>query len=199
MIKLRKKQLYLLSLVFGLMCIISFWVVGADKETKASQWQARASRVLNSAEGPLAISDFRDNVVLIFFGYTSCPSVCPITLATMGKVLEQLLPADLKRTKALFISLDPEKDTVEVLKQYTGYFHKNIIGLTADTDVLNNVTEQYDIKFEKILVPKSALGYVISHPTDIIVLGLNGEVKRTFEGHNSTIPLRDYITYLLNE
>ena len=56
-----------------------------------------------------------------------------------------------------------------------------------------------DIKFEKILVPKSALGYVISHPTDIIVLGLNGEVKRTFEGHNSTIPLRDYITYLLNE
>jgi protein SCO1/2 len=110
-----------------------------------------------------------------------------------------MLPADLKRTKALFISLDPERDDVEVLKQYTGYFHPNILGLTEDITVVIKVAEQYGIKYKKTLVPESALGYVISHSSDIIVLGLDGKLRRTFPHNTSVSPLKEYIIYLLNE
>jgi protein SCO1/2 len=154
---------------------------------------------LNSTEGPLSLKDLRGSVVLLFFGYTSCPSVCPISLATISSAFSKMLPADLKRTKALFISLDPERDDVEVLKQYTGYFHPNILGLTEDITVVIKVAEQYGIKYKKTLVPDSALGYVISHSSDIVVLGLDGKLRRTFPHDTSATPLKEHIIYLLDE
>ena len=154
---------------------------------------------LNSSEGPLYLKDLRGSVVLLFFGYTSCPSVCPISLATMSSVFSKMLPDDLKRAKALFISLDPERDDVAVLKQYTGYFHPNILGLTEDIAVVIKVAEQYGIKYEKTFVPESTLGYVISHSSDIIVLGLDGKPRRTFPHNTSATPLKEFIIYLLNE
>ena len=92
---------------------------------------------LQSSEGPLSLSELRGSVVLIFFGYTAFPSVCPISLATISHAFNKMNQNDLKRTKALFISLDPERDTVKILKQYTGYFHKNIVGLTDNIEVLS--------------------------------------------------------------
>jgi len=154
---------------------------------------------LNYAEGLLSLKDLRGSVVLLFFGYTSCPSVCPISLATISRVFSKMLPADLKRTKALFISLDPERDDVELLKKYTGYFHPNILGLTEDIAVVIKVAEQYGIKYKKTLAPESALGYVISHSSDIIVLGVDGKLRRTFPHDTSATPLKEHILYLLDE
>lgn len=152
---------------------------------------------LNSAKGPLSLSDLRGSVVLIFFGYTSCPTVCPISLATISNVFFQMSPDELKRTKALFISLDPEKDNLELLKQYTDYFHPNILGLTDDTAVVTKVAEQYGVKYKKILVPESALGYVISHSSDIFVLDHNGKLCETFPHDTDTPPLLAQIKILL--
>ena len=154
---------------------------------------------LQSAEGSLSLKDLRGSVVLIFFGYTACPSVCPISLATISSAFTKMLPADLKRTKALFISLDPERDNVKILKQYTDYFHPNILGLTDDIAVLTRVAKQYGVKYEKTLVPDSALGYVISHSSDIIVVGLDGKLRKTFPHDTDEKPLIDHIRHLLDE
>ena len=154
---------------------------------------------LQSTEGSLSLKDLRGSVVLIFFGYTACPSVCPISLATISSAFTKMLPADLKRTKALFISLDPERDNVKILKQYTDYFHPNILGLTDDIAVLTRVAKQYGVKYEKTLVPDSALGYVISHSSDIIVVGLDGKLRETFPHDTDEIPLIDHIRHLLDE
>ncbi len=152
---------------------------------------------LRSAEGSLSLKDLRGSVVLIFFGYTSCPNVCPISLATISNVFSQMSPDELKRTKALFISLDPEKDNLEILKQYTNYFHPNIVGLTDDIKTLTKVAKQYGVKFKKTLSPDSALGYVISHSDDIIVIGLDGSPQKSFPHDTNTVPLLAQIKQLL--
>jgi len=152
---------------------------------------------LRSAEGSLSLKDLRGSVVLIFFGYTSCPNVCPISLATISNVFSQMSPDELKRTKALFISLDPEKDNLEILKQFTNYFHPNIVGLTDDIKTLTKVAKQYGVKYKKTLSPDSALGYVISHSDDIIVIGLDGSPQKSFPHDTNTVPLLAQIKQLL--
>ena len=154
---------------------------------------------LQSPEGPVSLSDFRGSVVLIFFGYTSCPSVCPISLATIGYAFNKMNQKDLNRTKALFISLDPERDTLETLKQYTGYFHKNIVGLTDNIEVLTRVAKQYGMKYEKTIVPESELGYVISHSSDIIVLNLKGDHSGSFPHNTDSKPLVNHIRNILDK
>jgi protein SCO1/2 len=152
---------------------------------------------LKSTEGPFSLKDLRGSVVLLFFGYTSCPNVCPISLATISNVFSQMSPDELKRTKALFISLDPEKDNLEILKQYTDYFHPNIIGLTDDIKTLTKVAKQYGVKYKKTLVPDSALGYVISHSDDIFVVGPDGKPQKIFPHDTNTVPLLAQIKRLL--
>jgi len=152
---------------------------------------------LKSPKGPFSLNDLRGSVVLLFFGYTSCPSVCPISLATISNVFSQMSPDELKKSKALFISLDPEKDNLEILRQYTNYFHPNILGLTDDIKTLTKVAKQYGVKYKKTLVPDSALGYVISHSDDIFVVGPDGKPQKTFPHDTNTVPLIAQIKRLL--
>ena len=90
-----------------------------------------------------------------------------------------MTPEELQGTKALFISLDPERDDPERLKKYTNYFHPNITGLTDDISILKKVTAKYGLKYEKTLVPDSSLGYVISHSSDIMIVDQNGTLRMT--------------------
>lgn len=134
---------------------------------------------LKSAAGPLSLQDLRGSVVLIFFGYTACPTVCPISLATIANVYKRMSPTELQGTRALFISLDPERDNLELLERYTKYFHPNITGLTDEISVLKKVAEKYGVKYKKTLVPDSTLGYVISHSSDIILVDRDGVLRMT--------------------
>ena len=141
------------------------------------------SFTLDSPEGALSLKDLRGNVVLIFFGFTSCPDVCPISLATISHAFSYLTDDELKRSRTLFISLDPERDTMERLKKYTGYFHPNIIGVTGTMEELVRVADIYGVKFEKKETPDSALGYLIYHSAKIFIIGTQGELRKTFP-HN---------------
>ena len=134
---------------------------------------------LKSAAGPLSLKDLRGSVVLIFFGYTGCPTVCPISLATIANVYKKMPRAGLQETRALFITLDPERDNLELLDRYTKYFHPNIIGLTDEISVLKKVAEKFGVKYKKTLVPDSTLGYVISHSSDIILVDRDGVLRMT--------------------
>ena len=134
---------------------------------------------LKSAAGPFSLKDLRGSVVLIFFGYTACPTVCPISLATIANVYTMMSPTELQGTRALFISLDPERDNLELLDRYTKYFHPNIIGLTDEISVLKKVAEKFGVKYKKTLVPDSTLGYVISHSSDIILVDRDGVLRMT--------------------
>ena len=158
---------------------------GIDGEIKGGESESfqEVNFTLDSPEGSLSLKDFRGSVVLLFFGFTSCPDVCPISLSTISHSFSYLTDDELKLSKSLFISLDPERDTLEKLKKYTGYFHPNIIGVTGTMKQLGTVAEIYGVNFEKKDSPDSALGYVIYHSSKIFVINQQGQLQKTFP-HN---------------
>ncbi|HSS65991.1 MAG TPA: SCO family protein [Gammaproteobacteria bacterium] len=152
---------------------------------------------LLSPDGPLSLSDLRGKVVLIFFGYTSCPDVCPVSLARINTCFSSMSVEELDRVRALFITLDPERDTLDRLEKYTGYFHPNIIGLRDDVETIRSVTDRYGVKFAKTLTPESAIGYSISHSTDIILLDPRGKMVEAIPHNSEPAYLRARIRDLL--
>ena len=134
---------------------------------------------LISSQGSVSLSQYRGKVVLLFFGYTSCPDVCPTTLSTLSRVFARLNEDELDKTKALFISLDPDRDTPELLQKYTGYFHPSIIGVTTNVEVLKQVTELYGVAYERKEKASSPLGYVINHTFDVLVVNREGKLLDT--------------------
>ena len=154
---------------------------------------------LDSPEGALSLKDLRGNVVLIFFGFTSCPDVCPISLSTISHAFSYLTDDELERSRSLFISLDPERDTMERLKKYTGYFHPNIIGVTGTMKQLGTVAEIYGVNFEKKDSPDSALGYVIYHSSKIFVIGPQGALRKTIPHNTDSKLLSQQIRSLLGK
>jgi protein SCO1/2 len=153
---------------------------------------------LSGPDGPLSLSDLRGKVVLIFFGYTSCPDVCPVSLARIGSCFSEMTPGELDQVRALFVTLDPERDTLDRLQEYTSYFHPNIIGLRDDVETIRSVTHRYGIEFSKTIRPESALGYSISHPTDILLLDRQGNIVEAIPHNTEPAYLRGRIRDLLD-
>ena len=151
---------------------------------------------LSSAEGVVSLKDLRGSVVLLFFGFTSCADVCPISLATISHAFSNLNDDELKLSKSLFISLDPERDSLEKLKKYTGYFHPNIIGVTGTKKELGMVAEIFGVNFEKKDSPDSALGYVIYHSSTIFVIDQQGILRKTIPHNTNSKLLSDQIRSL---
>ncbi len=138
---------------------------------------------LISADGPVSLHKMRGKVVMLFFGFTACPDVCPISLLTIKQVLVQLNSDELKRAKAFFITLDPDRDTPELLKQYTGYFHPNISGLTEKPEKIARIAKSYGVRYQRTKLDGSALGYVIDHTSNIFLIDPSGRLKTSYP-HN---------------
>lgn len=119
------------------------------------------------------LSDQRGKVLVLFFGYTQCPDVCPTTLATWRKVHEAL-GDDAGRVRFVFITVDPERDTPERLGLHVGAFNPDFVGLTGATDELQVVYEIFDVFFEKDTSSGSAAGYLVSHTATTFVLDPKG-------------------------
>jgi len=173
-------------------------VLVAGAEASASAYGEGGDFTLEGPNGPVSLHDLRGKVVLIFFGYTSCPDVCPISLARIDACFSKMDDDELERVRALFITLDPERDTPDKLQKYTGYFHPNIIGLRDDVEGIDSVTAKYGVEYSKNEMPDSALGYSISHPTDILLLDGNGRIVDALPHNTSPAELLARIRDLLN-
>jgi protein SCO1 len=119
--------------------------------------------VLDSVNGPVALADLRGNVVLIYFGYTWCPDICPTNLVLIAGALKALTPEELERVRVLFVSVDPERDSVERLAEYSGYFHPEILGLTGTPEQIAEVAKLYGAAYRRTELADSAMGYVVDH------------------------------------
>ena len=131
---------------------------------------------LQSSDGPISLQQFRGKLVLLFFGYTSCSDICPTTLAILSNAFAKLEARELNNITTLFVSLDPDRDTPELLQEYTSYFHPNIIGVTDRVEVLKQVAADYGVTFERKESAGSALDYVINHPFDVLVVNQEGQL-----------------------
>ncbi|MBE8191025.1 MAG: SCO family protein [Alphaproteobacteria bacterium] len=116
-----------------------------------------------------AISDhhYRGQYLLIYFGFTYCPDVCPTALARLSDALEQLEPTESASIQPLFISVDPERDTPATLRDYVRHFHPRLEGLTGSTAQIENVKRQYRIYAAKVADDTTTDGYTIDHSSII--------------------------------
>ena len=152
---------------------------------------------LQSIDGPVNLGDLRGKVVLLFFGYTSCPDICPLSLLRIGDCLSSLGEAQAERVSALFVTLDPGRDTAERMRQYAGFFHPGIVGLTGDAEAIDEVTAQYGITWERKSAPTSALGYAIAHPDTILLVDADGTLAGEVRGEDGGEALRARVLELL--
>lgn len=128
---------------------------------------------------PFALTSLRGKAVLIFFGYSSCPDACPTTLSKLSTVARRL-GADRARVRTLYISVDPDRDTPEVLKADLANFSVEALGLTGTKAQIDAVVTQYGAAYEVVPTPESAAKYTISHTTKVFALDARGRVRTTF-------------------
>lgn len=136
---------------------------------------------LASADGrQVTEQDFKGRKALVFFGYTYCPDICPITLFNVGKALQDV-PAD-KRPATVFISVDPERDTPEKLAQYirSNGFPEDITGLTGTQEELSTVSQEFATTFGRGDQDESAGGYLVSHSSILYLMDENWKLQTFF-------------------
>ncbi|MBE9535716.1 MAG: SCO family protein [Proteobacteria bacterium] len=148
---------------------------------------------LQAAEGPFSLHDMKGKVVLIFFGYTSCPTACPTSLETMAEAFSRLSVEELERVQGVFISFDPERDTVDELKEYAGYFHPNIIGMSGKIEEVKEVAGRYGAFFIKALQEESEMGYGFSHSTETYLVADNGTLSEIYSEKTDAMTLSEAI------
>lgn len=130
---------------------------------------------LQGPKGPVSLSDFPGKLVLLYFGYTYCPDICPTNLAMWSQALVQLKPDELAKVQPIFISVDPERDTVERLAPYALFFHHSILALTGKPDRLAEVARRYGAVYSRYEDPKAG-SYAIDHTAATYVLDPQGLV-----------------------
>ncbi len=122
--------------------------------------------------------DFRGRFQLISFGYTYCPDICPTTLVEMATILKQL-GDQADRLQAIFITVDPERDTAKVLKTYTEFFDPRILGLTGSPTLVRRAADNFRIRYAKVRDPGSD-NYAVDHSAGMILLGPDGQFIKKF-------------------
>ena len=118
---------------------------------------------------PFRLSERQSDLTLLFFGYAGCPDVCPTTLAVWNQVYESL-GDEAGRVRFILVTVDPERDTPERMKQYLAVFNPDFIGLTGTPDELETIYETYGIYREKDTESETAAGYLVSHTGSAYVL-----------------------------
>jgi protein SCO1/2 len=131
---------------------------------------------LQSADGPVSLKDFRGKVVLIYFGYTYCPDICPTSLAATAEGLKELTPDELARVAMIFVSVDPRRDTPARLKEYARFFHPAIVGVTGTPEEIAEVAKRYGVFYAEQSVATAGDGYVVDHSADTYVVAPDGKL-----------------------
>lgn len=153
---------------------------------------------LRSASGPVSLRDFRGKAVLLFFGYTHCPDVCPNALAYLAQVLNGLSGEEQRRVQGIFISIDPERDTPEALAEYVAYFHPGLIGVTGTGEEVATVAGLYGAQYCRVEPADPSMGYSISHSAVAYLVSPDGELRFIFPHATPPGVLLEAVQYLLN-
>jgi len=124
--------------------------------------------------------DFKDYVTVVFFGFTQCPDICPTALAEMAQTME-LLEEKAKDVNVVFISVDPQRDTPEVLAPYVTAFHPDFIGLTGSDEQLEQAADSFKIHYEKV-PNKAGDDYTMDHSASFYVFDKQAKPRLLIPG-----------------
>lgn len=149
-------------------------------DVTGARW-GREFHLVDPAGAPRTLADYRGKVVMLYFGYTNCPDACPAALAKMAQAINQLGP-DGKQVQGLFVTLDPARDTSEVLAQYVPSFNPTFVGLSADAATIAATAKEFKVFYE-VQKPDAQGFYTVDHSSGIFVFDSQGRL-RIFMGAN---------------
>ena len=136
---------------------------------------ARELALTDASGKPRTLADFKGKVVVVFFGYTQCPDVCPTTLAEIAEV-RQKLGADGDKLQTVFVSVDPERDTPEVLAAYVANFSRDTVALRGTLEQTQAAAKEFKVFFAKV-PGKSAGSYTMDHTAGSFIFDPQGRVR----------------------
>ncbi|WP_321276581.1 SCO family protein [Thiomicrorhabdus indica] len=132
---------------------------------------------LNSVNGPVNLSDFKGKLTLVYFGYTYCPDICPTNLGNLSVAYRGLTQQQKDNLQILFVSVDPERDTPERLKQYADYFESGIIGVTGSAQTVAEISQRYGVVYARVDDPNNGTNYAVDHSAFTYVVDQNGVLQ----------------------
>jgi len=153
--------------------------------------------VLQSKHGEFDLHDYRGKLVLIYFGYTFCPDICPTNLSHLTQALNELKQEELSQVQSVFISVDPERDSLEHLDNYVKYFHKSLIGITGDESTIASLAKKYGAAYQKV-TGESQGGYLIDHSSFTYLVDQQGQLKESFQHATDPMVMVNTIRNYLN-
>ncbi len=143
--------------------------------------------------------DFRERFQLIAFGFVSCPDVCPTTMAAMQQVLVEL-GEQAKHLQPIFITVDPQRDTLEVLGAYTANFDKRILGLTGSAELVRFAANNFKVEYTKVQEPGAGPNvYTMDHTAGLFLLGPDGQLLKKFAERTPAQDISAQIKTWMNE
>lgn len=152
--------------------------------------------LLDHTGKPRTLADFKGKVVFLFFGFTQCPDVCPTTMIELTNVLKELGPqAD--KVQVLFVTIDPERDTQELLSQYVPAFHPSFIGLRGDAAETAKVAKEFKVFYAKS-EGKTPDSYSMDHTAASYVFDQQGKIRLYVRPGTGPTPIAQDIKLLLN-
>ncbi len=145
-----------------------------DQPRPLQPWGAA---LVDDAEQAFALADFRGKYHLLFFGFASCPDICPMTLVTASQMYRQLAPEAQQNLQVTLISVDPDRDTPEMLHRYVRNFHPDFNALTGPEPSLQELADQAGIAYIKVPLEN---GYTIDHSAALVLLDPEARIKGYF-------------------
>jgi protein SCO1/2 len=176
---MRKYALIGVAVALALLLGALLWLRGGPV-TSPPKLPSGADFVLQSADGTVDSKALRGKVLLVYFGYTHCPDVCPASMTAGAMALKTLAAEERSRVRLLMVSVDPERDTLKHLKEYTAYFHPEMIGVTGSAEEIAQLAKAFGAGY--IRQPAAADGsYAVDHTTATYVVDPEGRLAAVLD------------------
>jgi protein SCO1/2 len=168
------------------LAVIATLALGACGET---EWRTKdisglmpklAFELTGESGDPITAERFEDHITLMFFGYTQCPDICPVTMGKLRAVMQELPDGVAGDTRVLFVSVDPDRDTPERLADYTDAFGERFIGATGTQEQLQALNKRYRVTYSYGDAKGEDNDYLVSHSSAVFAFDRQGEVRLMF-------------------
>lgn len=180
---LNPRPIWWTVVILGLLILLGIWLFPRIRPRSfhgmvvQSPQPATNFQLTGSQGKPVELQDFQGKYVLLFFGYTSCPDVCPLTLAQLAQAVKQLPADQAERVQTLFVSVDPIRDTPDRLRAYTASFGPGVLGVTGSDPELIAATTQFGVFFERHAETENGAGYEVDHTSTVTIIDPAGYVR----------------------
>ena len=181
-----KKTLLVGLLAFGMISLtaLAIWLFNPGGDLRGTTYSepyppAPPIHLTRGNGSSFQLSDLEGKLVLLFFGYTACPDVCPTTMAELRLALDKIGPEKIDQVQVVFVTVDPERDTPQRVQEYVNQFNEDFIGVSGSESRLAKVWSDYGV-FRKIAEGSSATGYLVDHTARITLIDQEGNLRSSY-------------------